>query len=274
MDLTFASQSVFSPLKSTVPGSGCVCVAEESCVIEEDMQKKPPKAKANINTAAAQLRALIWSKDEGTLLGSEDDLTALLDVSRPTVRQVARLLEQEGLLRVRRGINGGYFAARPSVEVIENSVSSYLQMVKMDIEDVTEVASALWVVAVKKIAASATAVNAREVLEPLRTKVMALTEDDTFSYVTTLEKESRALVFTTMSSPYIELIFHINITFMQQQFQVKPYTQDGTAAHKTFVMAWKKAKLLEIDTICEGDVALAEMAARHSRSIFHKRLWS
>lgn len=238
------------------------------------MQKKQPKAKANINTAAAQLRALIWSKDEGTLLGSEDDLTALLDVSRPTVRQVARLLEQEGLLRVRRGINGGYFAARPSVEVIENSVSSYLQMVKMDIEDVTEVASALWVVAVKKIAASASAVNAREVLEPLRAKVMALAEDDTFSYVTKLEKESRALVFATMSSPYIELIFHINITFMQQQYQLKPYTQDGTAAHKKFVLAWKKAKLLEIDTICDGDVTLAEMAARHSRGIFHKRLWS
>lgn len=235
------------------------------------MQKKQPKA--NINTAAAQLRSLVWSKEEGTLLGSEDDLTALLDVSRPTVRQVARLLEQEGLLRVRRGINGGYFAARPSVEVIENSVSSYLQMVKMDIEEVTEIASALWVLAVKKMAALGPD-RVREVLEPARAKVMALTEDMSFSYVTALEKEIRALVLQTINSPYIELIFHINMTFMQQQLQLHPYSQDGTAAHKAFIRAWQKAKLLEIDTICDGDVALAEMAAKHSRSVFHTRLWS
>lgn len=234
------------------------------------MSNKQPRA--NITTAAEQLRAVIWSKQEGDLLGSEDDLTALLNVSRPTVRQVARLLEQEGLLQVRRGISGGYFACRPSVEVIENSVSSYLKMVQLDVEDVTEIASALWIVAVRKLAA-ARANQTPSALEPLRAKVVALSEEATFSEVSAIERECRRQVFKMIDSAYIELIFHINTTFTQQHLDLRPADLDGTEVHMAFVRAWRKAKLLEIDTLCEGDVALAEMAAKHSRNIFHKRLW-
>lgn len=75
------------------------------------MATRKPRTKPNITTAASALREIIWSAAEGQLLGSEEDLTAMLGVSRPTVRQVARLLEREGLLKVRRGVNGGYFAS-------------------------------------------------------------------------------------------------------------------------------------------------------------------
>ena len=77
-----------------------------------------PKSRSPIDTAADQLREILLRQQEGEMIGSEDDLVARLGVSRVTVRQAARLLEREGVLRVRRGINGGYFASRPSVELV------------------------------------------------------------------------------------------------------------------------------------------------------------
>ena len=92
---------------------------------------------------AAVLRGIVLDAAPGTLLGSEDALVARLSVSRSTVRQIARLLEREGLLLVRRGINGGYYGARPTIGTIETTVSAYLETLDMDSQDLTTVASVL-----------------------------------------------------------------------------------------------------------------------------------
>jgi GntR family transcriptional regulator, transcriptional repressor for pyruvate dehydrogenase complex len=68
------------------------------------------------------------SEDGGEwLLGSEDDMIKMLGVSRPTLRQAARMLEQEQLLVVRRGIGGGLFGRRPTAEVVSHTASVYLR---------------------------------------------------------------------------------------------------------------------------------------------------
>jgi DNA-binding GntR family transcriptional regulator len=51
---------------------------------------------------------------ESELIGSEDDLLASHNVSRPTLRQAAALVAREQLLQVRRGVGGGYIARRPT----------------------------------------------------------------------------------------------------------------------------------------------------------------
>jgi GntR family transcriptional regulator, transcriptional repressor for pyruvate dehydrogenase complex len=61
------------------------------------------------------------------LLGSEDDMIKMLGVSRPTLRQAARMLEQEQLLVVRRGIGGGLFGRRPTAEAVSHTASVYLR---------------------------------------------------------------------------------------------------------------------------------------------------
>jgi DNA-binding FadR family transcriptional regulator len=61
------------------------------------------------------------------LLGSEDDIIEMLGVSRPTLRQAARMLEQEQLLVVRRGIGGGLFGRRPTAEAVSHTTSVYLR---------------------------------------------------------------------------------------------------------------------------------------------------
>jgi DNA-binding FadR family transcriptional regulator len=67
------------------------------------------------------------SDGEEWLLGSEDEMIRTLGVSRPTLRQAARMLEQEQLLVVRRGIGGGLFGRRPTAEAVSHSASVYLR---------------------------------------------------------------------------------------------------------------------------------------------------
>jgi DNA-binding FadR family transcriptional regulator len=61
------------------------------------------------------------------LLGSEDELMGQLGIGRPTIRQAARLLEQQQLLTVRRGPNGGLFARRPTCEGVTAAARVVLQ---------------------------------------------------------------------------------------------------------------------------------------------------
>lgn len=233
---------------------------------------KTPPLKSTIDTTASRLRAIVHAAEAGTLLGSEETLVTQLGVSRATVRQVARLLEREGLLRVKRGINGGYFAARPDIRTIESTVSSYLEMVDTDVKDTTAVGSALWVEVINKAAGIRTE-NAKTLAKNLREKINALKADASFEDVLILEKEIRAAIFKLINSRYIELIFQINVAFAARQFPLIPADQDNTAEHHEFVREWRNGKLLELDAIADGDQILGSMAARHTRNLWHRRLW-
>jgi len=86
----------------------------------------PPRSA--VQRAADVLREEILHSGDGTRLGSEDDLLLRLAVSRPTLRQTARLLEQEQLLSVRRGVNGGYYARNPDVGAVAHVAAFHLRM--------------------------------------------------------------------------------------------------------------------------------------------------
>jgi DNA-binding FadR family transcriptional regulator len=77
---------------------------------------------------AGELRGqIITDLADGDHIGSEDQLVNRFHVSRPTIRQAMRVLEAEGLVRVRRGNSGGFFAGTPSVDVLSRSASAYLR---------------------------------------------------------------------------------------------------------------------------------------------------
>jgi len=231
---------------------------------------KPKKNRSTLDAAAARLRSIVLAAKEGALLGSEEDLIARLEVSRSTVRQVARLLEREGLLRVRRGINGGYFAARPDVHTIESTVSAYLEMFDTDIEDVFAIASVLWVEVMRKAAARRTQ-EARALVKRFRAKVTALAQDASYDEVLALELESRDAIFGLIRSRYIQLIFQINIAFAQRQLSRGRHA-GHTPDDRDFVHAWRNSKLMELEAIADGDQDLAMIAARHIRNLWHKQM--
>lgn len=230
-----------------------------------------PRNKSVIDTAATELRAWVLSVDEGTQLGSEEDLINRLGVSRATVRQVARLLEREGLLRVRRGINGGYFAVRPDVATIAETVSTYLDMVETENEDTAGIASVLWIETVRKAAVQQkhdTKVHIARLTEQL----LALSDEATFENVRDMEQDIRSTIFDLLNSRYTELIFQINMAYANRRFR-RFNEIDDTPEHRRFVHDWRNAKMMELGAIADGDPVLAVLAARHSRNLWHQRLW-
>lgn len=79
-----------------------------------------------VRRAADRLRDIILSKPVGAYLGSQDALLKLLGVGKVTLHQTARILEHEALLEVKRGVHGGYFRARPDIDLVRRAISIYL----------------------------------------------------------------------------------------------------------------------------------------------------
>ena len=73
------------------------------------------------------LREQSLAGDDGVFLGAEEDMLARFRVSRPTFRQIARVLEHEQLLTVRRGKGGGYFSRRPTMQAVQRASANYLR---------------------------------------------------------------------------------------------------------------------------------------------------
>jgi GntR family transcriptional regulator, transcriptional repressor for pyruvate dehydrogenase complex len=225
-----------------------------------------------IEMAAAKLRSLVLASKNGAFIGSEDELLTKLGFSRSTVRQVSRLLEREGFLRVRRGIGGGYFGSRPDAAMIAKTVSSYLETLDMDAQDVTTIASALWVEVLRKAAALGNR-EAKTLAAGFRERVLAIKPNAGFDKVLELEQESRSAIFNLVKGRYIELIFAINTEFAARRMTALD-DLDNSAIQREFVRAWRDAKLLELSAIADGDVELGVLAARHIRNIWHKRVWT
>jgi DNA-binding FadR family transcriptional regulator len=74
---------------------------------------------------ANELRESILSGKfpEGTALPTERDMVSQTQMSRTTVREALRILEVQGLIRIRTGRSGGTFVQRPDGDSVANSVS-------------------------------------------------------------------------------------------------------------------------------------------------------
>jgi DNA-binding FadR family transcriptional regulator len=75
---------------------------------------------------AKTLRRELLKLKEGAFFGYEDELLIRFNVSRPTLRQAARVLEHAQLLKVRRGPTGGYYATRPDTQSVIDAAALYL----------------------------------------------------------------------------------------------------------------------------------------------------
>ena len=90
---------------------------------KRDSKANPTSA---VDSAARQLRIQALAEPEGTFLGSEEEMIERLGVSRPTLRQASSRVVQENLIRIKRGVGGGYFAARPGSLSVSRMAALYL----------------------------------------------------------------------------------------------------------------------------------------------------
>jgi GntR family transcriptional regulator, transcriptional repressor for pyruvate dehydrogenase complex len=216
---------------------------------------RPPTA---VFLAAARLRERVWSVAEGELLGGESDLQVELGVTRSTLRQAARLLENEGLLMVRRGGSGGYFAARPNEAVILTAVAAYLQAHSVPLEDLTSVAAILWV-QVMRLAACSKVPDLEQKIKALEDVVASANATTSYEQFIAAEMAFVDTVFDIAGSPYLALLIRINRAFgvATQSLHEDAKSPDWEA--------WKKLKRREIAAIRDRDEDLAVFAAQQTR---------
>jgi GntR family transcriptional repressor for pyruvate dehydrogenase complex len=128
---------------------------------------------------AEQIRRVILLRlvAPGGRLPYEQELAAALGVSRTTVTQALRALEQEGLVDVRRGRGGGVFAQAVSTDDADPAVVRELRDTRPEILAAAE-ARAIVEPAVAELAAGRLGKAALQRLESLNGEMRASGDDD------------------------------------------------------------------------------------------------
>jgi DNA-binding GntR family transcriptional regulator len=231
------------------------------------MAMNRPSPESTMKAAATQLRSIILAKDENKLLGDEREVIQLLGVSRTTLRQIARLLEREGLLSVRRGSNGGYYTRRPSLTSVEAAVTDYLEILEVRSDELSTISSIIWTEAVRQAAALKS--KAASTTANKLTKLIRGT-DDNISYreLIDVEQRIRSDVFNLIDSPYVKFIFQINISFGEKRLRRDASDRASSNIDIEFIERWRDVKLLELNAIARGDPELGILAANRSRELW------
>ncbi len=231
---------------------------------------KSCKAVSTVEKTVAYLRTIVSAVEPGTLLGSEESLLEQLSVSRASLRQAARLLEQEGWLSVRRGIHGGYFAARPNLDSIERTVGTYLAMMESDLDESAAVGTFLWTEILRR-AAAVDAKARHAVITPVRAKVIAVSAQSRFADLVQIELDWRTALLELINSRYLTFLFQVNAIYGKNTFELRSADPDFEQGMEDFVRVWRQAKFMEFDALVDGDGELAALAAQHSRNIWLQR---
>jgi GntR family transcriptional repressor for pyruvate dehydrogenase complex len=100
------------------------------------MARIQTKAPSAVKIAAQELRKLAMASEDGTFLGSEDDLVTQLKISRPTLRQAAAQVAEEHLVTIKRGVGGGYFSSSPNSMTVARMAALYLQTHGAKLEEI------------------------------------------------------------------------------------------------------------------------------------------
>ena len=74
----------------------------------------------------------------GDRLPSERELQGLLDVSRNTLRESLRVLEQKGLVEIRKGNRGGIFVRELNADSMTESLGLFVQSQRITMEQISE----------------------------------------------------------------------------------------------------------------------------------------
>lgn len=158
---------------------------------------------------ARQLSQLSLAAHPGTHLGAEDDLLVRFGVSRPTLRQAAKLVERDRLISIRRGAQGGYYAERPDARDAIQSLARFLRMKGANLGHVIQVTRP-----VSEEAAVAAAHNHSAAdVAALQSFVSTIDARDTPRDLIAAEVEMARLVSQMSGNPVVELILEIGYSF-------------------------------------------------------------
>ena len=158
---------------------------------------------------ARDLVSLSLAADPGDYLGAEDDLLQRFGISRPTLRQAAKMVERDRLISVRRGTKGGYFAERPDARDAIQSLARFLRLKGAHLGHVIQVTRPVSEEAAERAARYRTDKD----VERLRAFVAEIDAHDSPRELIAAEVEMARLVSQMSGNPVVELILEIGYSF-------------------------------------------------------------
>lgn len=212
---------------------------------------------------ARMLRDMILAQPDGAPLGSESELLRKLGVSRPTLRQAARVLEHQQLLTVRTGLNGGYYGRRPDIESVASAAALYLRVRGTSFDDLL-LTSYVLSKETYRLAANSKRATERKSLRDLLARLHAQPCIDDAQMLRE-EGELRDAILALAASPPLELFLRTLYAFGLHQTSLRVF-QDRPKR----VTAWRSGWLEIADAILAGDanaaIGLSERRGKQLRA--------
>ena len=206
-------------------------------------------ARSLVSKLTEEIRAADWV--EGTNLGSEADLLRRFGVGRNVLREAARVLEQQGIAKMRMGRGGGLVVSSPEATTTAHALEMYLASRKVSGEHVLEAKREVELTCVRLAARRANASWAHR----LRTAVAEERSKST-SQARAIDAHNVHIVIAEMTGNPALALFIDALTHLSANYVSQPAAEHGASA--TY-----EAHARIADAVARGDeeAAVREMAA-------------
>lgn len=222
-----------------------------------------PLKKRLVQKSASQLRALILECEPDTHIGSLSDVAKRFNVGIVTIQQAARILEHEGLLTVKRGPGGGYYASRPDEADFERAFSMFMQLPGSDYREAIELMLLLDCEILPIVAAKHNE-SQRQQLSELYERLESCNSSE---QQIIFEKDFRYWIFAIVNRPLIETVAKITLQFITQSGL-------GLNVDNTNFQNWKTSRRRMLTAIMERDEEKVEFEAFRYRKLVRTQLLS
>jgi len=166
-------------------------------------------AESLVARTARTLSQISLESENGEFLGAEDDLLVRLGVSRPTLRQAAKIAENDRMISVRRGIRGGFYASRPDADDAIRTLARFLRLRGATLSDIMTVSRRIS----EEAAALASACQDAGLRARLEEFMARIDQNDTPATVIAADSELARLVAAMSGNTVIELVMAIGYSF-------------------------------------------------------------
>ena len=215
-----------------------------------------------VQECVVKLRELILSYEPSARIGSQAEVAQRLGVGLVTTQQAARIIEYEGLLKVRRGPGGGYYGVRPDETMLERSIMAYMMGHGAGHEE----ALGLLLLVSCELAPSAAVCENPEYRSALEAILARVSSCNAVEQRVHLERDLRKLLLKMANRPMLELATKVSARLYA-----------AAPSHALFqgqvgVEEWKAWRRSYIGGILSGDPEIAMFAAlRHRQRILQRR---
>jgi len=224
---------------------------------------KSPRKQSRVEKTVRKLIRLAMDAEDGAYLGSEIELLEKLEVSRPTLRQAAKIVASDQLLEIRRGVNGGFFSRRPDARHVVQGPAFFLRLAGASLDHALVANSVI----ASTIAAEAAKSRDQKLISQMQDLLERLqaVSDSEFDHraLFAAELDLVSLAAKMADNPVLQLYQQIGYEFGQLERNLVFFID-----HPRRCAEWKSLQSQYCQALLHGDSEMAQLiSARRSRAI-------